>query len=83
MDSHEIEIIRLNDEPLFNARAVASVLEITGSAARKSMEDMEEGQEYIILTNSLISSCSKVNSTHIRKKANRGEVFSRRLVFMT
>jgi len=46
-DGHEIEIIRLNDEPLFNARTVASTLGMSDTRARQVTMEAEEGKGYV------------------------------------
>lgn len=74
-DGHEIEIIRLNDEPLFSARAVAAALGLTESRARDLNSEMEEWKEYIVVTNSMLRECSNVGLTDFRKLNNRGETF--------
>ncbi len=74
-DAHEIEIIRLGNEPLFNARMVAAALSMSDSAARSAVSNMEDGEDYRIVTNSMIKSCSNVHPMDIRKLNNRGETF--------
>lgn len=74
-DGHEIEIIWVDNKPLFNARMVAAVLGISGSAARSAVSGMEVDEDYLIVTNSMLRDCSNVQIADIRKLANRGEMF--------
>ena len=65
-DFGKVEVIKLNDEILFNANDVARVLDI--KEVRSVIRDWDERYKRI-LTN------SNVHSMHIRKLANRGETF--------
>ena len=70
-----VEVLELDGEPLFNATQVGYVLGLTSSAVRKAIASMEDREDYLLVTNSMITKCTDASSIHIRKIANRGELF--------
>jgi anti-repressor protein len=70
-----VEVLELDGEPLFNATHVGHVLGLTSSAVRKALAGMDVREDYFLVTNSMITTCSDASSIHIRNLANRGELF--------
>ena len=67
-----VEVILVNNEPLFNARHVGICLEIAN--IRDTIKEFDD-DEAVKLTNEYISTCSIVGNTDNRKLHNTGELF--------
>lgn len=67
-EGHEVEVIELNGQVLFNPYDVGNCLDLTDSAVRKTIGNMNDNQ-VIKLTNSI------VKDIHFRKLHNTGENF--------
>lgn len=67
-EGHEVEVLEVDRQVLFNPYHVGNCLDLTDSAIRKAITNMNENQ-VVKLTN------SDVNSSNIRKLNNAGENF--------
>ena len=70
-EGHEVEVINFNGMGLFNPYDVGECLDLSDSAVKMAISNMNQNQ-VIKLTNSMIS---KVNSIDFRKLNNTGENF--------
>lgn len=77
-ENNQVEVFELNGQVLFNPYDVGRCLDLTESAVRKAILEMNERQ-VIKLTNSDVNNSniqnSKVNNTDFRKLNNAGENF--------
>lgn len=71
--SKQVEVIELGEQVLFNANDVAEILEISSSALRNHLSNMNDNQR-IRITNEMIKN-SGVLLTDSRKLNNFGETF--------
>ena len=70
-EGHGVEVINFNGQALFNPRDVAECLDITYSALRNHLAEMNQNQ-VIKVTNDMLANA---NSTNFRKLNNTGENF--------
>lgn len=70
-----VEVIEVNGQQLFNATQIGAGLYITPSGVRTALKNMEEIEDYILVTNSMLDDYSNVTISDIRRIANRGETF--------
>ena len=70
-----VEVLDMDGDLMFNATQVGYALGMSPSSVRSGIQTMEEGVDYMTLTNSMLTSSPNVHSTDIRTLANRGETF--------
>lgn len=73
-EDKNVEVIMLDNEPLFNARDIGTCLNMATRTVNDHVQSMSEKQSTLV-TNDIVKTCSNSGLTAIRKLNNTGEHF--------